>query len=750
MKMYFSGKLLMVLPLLLFGLLALPLSAQLSDAKIEVEQDTYTGCGSSPCLYENRFVLTATDLPTDVIDGTALSANDFNFFWNFGDGTFVQGKGLVSVAHTYAVGSGAVYNPWVEITQERYDDDPPKAVVINEENTGGTLEIDVSGVSVSNATNYPNTVATIPSGHYVKLHAARDPVNEDFVTYAIQYKNPCSAETVSSPSIELTYDPTYFTPLTQTQFLPNSHWKDFDRSHTESSVSNKLSWTFPGDLDPGDEGTIYVYFEVNFPATEEGTTINVNAQLLDGGERPPCKGTSGSGITQVLKNSHDPNIEISPNPEFCLGQPTTVDYTVQFQNTGTAPTSDISIKVWLDNPVNVSPIVIAGSFSHSFPSVTETISEDSNRKFIRVNLPGASLRGTGEPGYGTSFSDVDTKGHIRFQVAIDGSKLGSCHSVVSRAAIDFDCNEPIITNDVFLDIQCVQEDSVGNSFCDSCDVKTFALETPIIVPPPLSSPIAALHTIVLNDPDVDFDPDDYPSIHWFPKEGLTINPSNPFIATLNGNNVPRGIDRYTLVASKTCERVIIEVPIKQECGDLSLTVSPTPMPGLCFGNQADFALTVTGSFPPFRWNTCDTTYTSTATTNFNNMAPGEYKFSVMDSRNCVVKQTVVIEEYPYLMVEDDAGNCTADLKIKGGKQPYTVAWPSALNGLQTGNFSSDLVNGSHTITVTDDLGCTAQVTVQRTGPCGFWGWLQQYWYLALIAVVVLIGGIILLTNNGGG
>lgn len=748
MKMYFLRKLSVAFSILLFGLFSLPLHAQLSNAKIEIEQDTYTGCGTPPCYYENRFVLTATDLPTDVINGTALTANDFNFFWNFGDGTFAQGVGLVSVAHTYAVGSGAVYNPWVEITQERYDDDPPKAVVINEENTGGTLEIDVSGVSVSNATNYPNSVVTIPSGHYVKLHAARDPVNEDFVTYAIQYRNPCSAETVSDPSITLTF-PTYFTPLNQTHFTPNSHWKDFDRSHTETSPSNVMTWTFPGDLDPGEEGTIYVYFDVNFPATEEGDSVSIDAQFFDNEERPPCSGTSGSGITQVLKNSHDPNIEISPNPDFCLGQPDTVDYTVQFQNTGSAPTSDILIKVWLDQPVNVSPIVLPGSFSHSFPAISETISEDGNRKFIRVKLPGASLRGTNEPGYGTSFSDVDTKGWIKFQVAIDGSKLGSCSSVVSRAAIDFDCNEPIITNDVFLDIQCVQEDSVGNFFCDSCGVKTFALETPIIVPPPIAAPTVALHNIVLNDPDVDFDPDDYTSFNWFPKEGLTINPSNPFIATVNGNAIPRGIDRYTLVASKTCERVIIEVPIKQECGNLAITVAPTPLPGLCFGTEASFSLTATGTYPPFYWNICDTGYTSPHTLNFNNMAPGEYHFSVMDSRNCVLKQTVVIEEYPYLMVEDDA-NCTADLKIKGGKQPYTVTWPSTLTGLQTGNFSSGLVSGSHTVTVTDDLGCTAEVTIQRSGCCGFWGCIKQYWYLALIGVAVVIGGIILLSNYGGG
>jgi hypothetical protein len=719
--------------------------------KLKVEQDTYTGCGTPPCYFENRFVLTATDLPTTVIKGTALDTSDFNFFWSFGDGTFIQGKGLHSVTHTFKVGSGAVYNPWVEITQERYDDDPPKAVVINEENTGGTVEIDVSGVSISNATNYPNTLDTISASNYVEVQAARDPVNGDFVTYAIQYQNPCGEDTIANPGIMLTYDDTYLTPLTQTQqFLPNDSWKDFDLALTETPSAGVMEWGFPAGLAPGEKGTIYVYFEVDFPETEAGTDIGIEAQMMNGEERPPCDSSSNSRITQVLKNSHDPNVEISPNPKFCLGQPTTVDYTVQFQNTGSAPTSNISIKVWLDQPVNVSPIVIPGSFSHSFPAISETISEDGNRKFIRVNLPGASLRGTGEPGYGVSFSDVDTKGWIKFEVTIDGSKLGSCNSVVSRAAIDFDCNEPIITNDVFLDIQCVQEDSVGNSFCDSCDVNTFALETPIIVPPPGTVPIVALHNIVLNDPDVDFDPDDYFSIHWFPKEGLTINPSSPFFATLNGNAVPRGIDRYTLVASKTCERVIIEVPIKQECGGMAIAVSPIPLPDLCFGTEASFSLSVSGNYPPFSWNTCDIGPVSPHTLNFNNMAPGEYHFSVMDSRNCVLKQTVVIEEYPYLMVEDDAGNCTADLKIKGGKQPYTVSWPSTLTGQQTGNFSSGLVNGTHTITVTDDLGCTAQVTVQRSGCCGFWGCLKQYWYLALIAVVVVIGGIILLSNYGGG
>ncbi|MFK7776148.1 MAG: HYR domain-containing protein, partial [Saprospiraceae bacterium] len=104
---------------------------------------------------------------------------------------------------------------------------------------------------------------------------------------------------------------------------------------------------------------------------------------------------------------------------------------------------------------------------------------------------------------------------------------------------------------------------------------------------------------------------------------------------------------------------------------------------------------------------------------FPNMSAGLYAFFVVDANGCLTANNVIIHEPTILFAEiihqedvtcvgDNDGEATVN--ATGGTTPYTYEW-SASAGSQTTNTATDLVEGLHSVTVTDANGCTDVVNV---------------------------------------
>ena len=135
-------------------------------------------------------------------------------------------------------------------------------------------------------------------------------------------------------------------------------------------------------------------------------------------------------------NSYDPNVkEVSPRGTGTNGQiPVTtdhLDYTIHFQNTGTAPAINIAVIDTLSSNVDASSLRILGS-SHAMsaqwltPNVVKFI-------FNGINLPDSA---TNAP---------KSQGQIRFSVKLkSGLTIGT--QIKNKAFIYFDSNPAIVTN----------------------------------------------------------------------------------------------------------------------------------------------------------------------------------------------------------------------------------------------------------------------------------------------------------------
>ncbi len=125
---------------------------------------------------------------------------------------------------------------------------------------------------------------------------------------------------------------------------------------------------------------------------------------------------------------------------------------------------------------------------------------------------------------------------------------------------------------------------------------------------------------------------------------------------------------------------------------------------LCNGScNGSIALTVTGGTSPYSyvWNTGNTTE------NISGLCAGTYSVTIVDAHNCT-------RVYDYTITRPDSisisstqinincfGSCTGSItaNVAGGTSPYTILWSSGSN--------TNLCEGNHSITVTDNNACSA-------------------------------------------
>jgi large repetitive protein len=138
----------------------------------------------------------------------------------------------------------------------------------------------------------------------------------------------------------------------------------------------------------------------------------------------------------------------------------------------------------------------------------------------------------------------------------------------------------------------------------------------------------------------------------------------------------------------------------------------------CFGgNNGSATATSTGGTTPYDYLWTNNDPDSTA----GSLSAGTYSVTVTDANGCSSTTSVVITEPPQLtsLISGTAilcfGNATGSAYVtaSGGNGTYDYLWtPSA----QTTDTASALVAGTYSCTVTDQNGCTTQVSVTITEP----------------------------------
>ena len=109
----------------------------------------------------------------------------------------------------------------------------------------------------------------------------------------------------------------------------------------------------------------------------------------------------------------------------------------------------------------------------------------------------------------------------------------------------------------------------------------------------------------------------------------------------------------------------------------------------------------------------------------NNLCVGIQTLTVTDSKNCTTTQTVQINQTVITLITTNGstlncnGACTgiATANPVGGVAPYSYTWtPAPIAPTQTTQTASGLCFGTHTVMVSDALGCSSTNTVTFTNP----------------------------------
>jgi Secretion system C-terminal sorting domain len=238
-----------------------------------------------------------------------------------------------------------------------------------------------------------------------------------------------------------------------------------------TALANVGTWSIALDPYENWNGTLYVSNSVQMIlgdaavaiATVDVTSMEADINLVN----------NTSVLNSIIVGSYDPNNKlVHPAGEGLEGRISpsvpSLQYTINFQNTGSAPAQNIRITDDLPYLLDPSSIVMLQS-SHSATMIVE--GQHVEWTFSNIQLPDST---TNEP---------LSHGHVTFRILpwapfIDGQVIQN------EAAIYFDFNEPIITNTAVSTIDA----SVGLDNVDSIQMKLY--------PNPCSGPVIYLQGYV--------------------------------------------------------------------------------------------------------------------------------------------------------------------------------------------------------------------------------------------------------------
>jgi gliding motility-associated-like protein len=183
------------------------------------------------------------------------------------------------------------------------------------------------------------------------------------------------------------------------------------------------------------------------------------------------------------------------------------------------------------------------------------------------------------------------------------------------------------------------------------------------------------------------------------------------------NNLSAGDYLITVTDANNCVKTlnvnIPEAPI--------FTINPVVKNISCYGaKDGSINLNIIGGITPVKLVWDDS---SVAGNVRNNLGPGSYTVTIVDSKPCTIKRTfIILEPQPLILSAnttnafdcDNANSGAINLLVAGGTPPFTYSWSN-------GSATEDLVNvpaGNYLVTVTDSKGCSkqAQYSINRPPP----------------------------------
>ena len=186
----------------------------------------------------------------------------------------------------------------------------------------------------------------------------------------------------------------------------------------------------------------HFHFEADVPANINllGTVMNYTATVTNTATESSVANNTAS-LDVTITGSYDPNDKqgntssaLSPTQYF-LAQDEWIDYTVRFQNTGTATAETVVIRDTIDTDLFIPSLEILGA-SHTFtPSFGFEEPRELIFTFNNINLPDSTTDLLGSQGF------------ISYRIKPNGDIIVG-DELENTAGIYFDFNPPIITNTV--------------------------------------------------------------------------------------------------------------------------------------------------------------------------------------------------------------------------------------------------------------------------------------------------------------
>jgi PKD repeat protein len=186
-------------------------------------------------------------------------------------------------------------------------------------------------------------------------------------------------------------------------------------------------------------------------------------------------------------------------------------------------------------------------------------------------------------------------------------------------------------------------------------------------------------------------------------------------ATEDLNNLLPGDYTVVITDANGCTAAISETLTGPPALSLSLQKTDPLCAGAASGTLNLTASGGTGNLA-FLWSN------SAATEDLNNLSPGNYTVVTTDANGCTAAISETLTEPPALDVSLQKTNppCTGNasgainLNASGGTGNLTFLWSNTA----TTEDLSDLLSGNYTVTITDENGCTADVTATLIDPPG--------------------------------
>lgn len=619
----------------------------------------------------------------------------YKIFINTGDGNYIeetiQGNvGSATLSKTYQYGAAGNYTVSAEATAV-YDDksDPDKK---KPKHAFAALTVNPSSGSSNGGMD--------PMVGFAQLDATRRIVPGDPVTYIVNYQNLTECQAAISGNIVLNYDEDIL------------DFQSVNLHNGETPVSNvagTINYSF-SNLQPGIRKNLFFHF-VTKATAQINTALNPTPTLTftytggGGAKNESCTGgslTLTNAQSLTVADAHDPNYKTA-DLSCIQSSDGYLTYTINFQNDGYAAAKDVYVTDYLHK---IFLPVTPDQFSSSH-NISSTSYDPSLRK-LTIELENINLPGLHDPNLGKTHSINDTKGWVRFRVALPGSKTAFEKQIIpNRAGIIFNCNPPVYTA---LELTPVYW-SPGSA-CNPCPDKIITTSHQTLI-------VAGSGNIK-------------PTV-----EAAAADSTNALAGYTMSGLFPNAFDvnDYYLVGQSntdSCRVKIIHFTIQRN--DCALVLNTTPTHPCGNTDLGSITASVSGGSGSYKWSDCTT---GTTTYSRTKLPPGKYLVGVTDLvTQCTAEQWVVINP-PNLRIDDDPNDCAIKPLVSGGTAPYTLNWNFdglSASGPQAGQSVAWGSRKTASVTVTDASGCTSTLVLKKN--CK----KKPYWPYVIAALGLLTFG----------